>query len=80
MNRLIFLDGKKYDISGSGGNAFAILGTVQSWLRQCGVSRDLIDEFLNEAKSGDYDHLLKTATEATGVEFVNGKEASEWLN
>jgi len=80
MNQLIFLNGRKYDISGPDGNAFAVLGNVASWLRQCGVDRAEIDRWHAEATSGDYEHLLKVCSEATGIKFVMGKENSEWLN
>lgn len=80
MRRLIFLDRKKYDISGPAGNAFCILGACQSWMRQCGVAREDIDEFLQEAQSGDYDHLLQVCHEATGVSFENRLSRGEWLN
>lgn len=80
MKQLIFLDGKKYDISGSDGNAMCVLGTVRSYLKQCNVSQSEISKWSEEAMSDDYDHLLKTCTEATGIEFVNGKPGSEWVN
>lgn len=48
---------------GEDGNAFAIMARVQRALRQHGVSKDEINEYLNESKSGDYDHLLYTATQ-----------------
>ena len=46
---------------GEDGNAFAILGRCQQAARRGGVPRDKIDEFLAEAKEGDYNHLLRTA-------------------
>lgn len=42
------------------GNAFAILGKVAAALRSNKVSQQEIDEFFEEATSGDYDHLLRT--------------------
>jgi hypothetical protein len=48
-------------LSGQDGNAFAILGAVQSGLRRAGVSQGERDEFYAEATDGDYDHLLQTA-------------------
>jgi len=45
---------------GEDGNAFAILGRVQRALRKAGVPDDEIKQFLAEAKSGDYNHLLAT--------------------
>ena len=57
----------KYDVEvqlvGKDGNAFAILGAVQKALRNAGASKADIDMFYNEATSGDYDHLLRTAME-----------------
>ena len=47
-------------LTGEDGNAFAILGWVAAALRRAGHS-DAAIEFLHEAKSGDYDHLLQTA-------------------
>ncbi len=45
---------------GEDGNAFAILGKVQSKLRRAGVDKAEISAFIAEATSGDYDHLLQT--------------------
>lgn len=51
---------------GDEGNAFAILGRVQKALKQAGVDREEVAEYMTEATSGDYDHLL-----ATTMEWVN---------
>ena len=55
----------KYDVqvqlSGTDGNAFAIMATVKNALKKAGVGRDEIDEYINESMSGDFDHLLQTA-------------------
>lgn len=48
-------------LTGTDGNAYAIMGTVQRALRQAGVPKQEIDEYLKESMSGDYDHLLQTA-------------------
>ena len=50
-------------LSGEDGNAFAILGTVSTALRRAGIAKEERDLFFDEATSGDYDHLLKVATE-----------------
>jgi hypothetical protein len=42
------------------GNAFAVLGAVQQALREAGVDREEIAEFIREATTGDYDDLLMT--------------------
>ena len=46
------------DLSCRDGNAFAILGAVQRELRKAGVEEAIIDEYLDEARSGDYNNLL----------------------
>jgi len=48
------------DLIGQDGNAFAVLGRVQRALRDAGVGEDRIAAFVEEATSGDYDHLLGT--------------------
>jgi hypothetical protein len=47
-------------LSGRDGNAFAILGTVGRELRRADVPKAERDQFMSEATSGDYDHLLAT--------------------
>lgn len=48
------------ELVGNDGNAFSILANVRRSLRKAGVPQSEIDEFVNEATSGDYDHLLQT--------------------
>ena len=48
---------------GEDGNAFSILGRVQKAMRRAGVPAGEIDAYLDEATSGDYDHLLATTME-----------------
>jgi hypothetical protein len=48
-------------LTGTDGNAFAILGKVQRALCNEGVPDEEVSEFMAEATSGDYDHLLVTA-------------------
>ena len=45
---------------GTDGNAFAILGQGRQALKQAGVPADEVKAFLDEATSGDYQHLLAT--------------------
>jgi len=40
------------------GNAFAIMGKVKQALKRAGASEELIQQYITEATSGDYDHLL----------------------
>lgn len=41
-------------------NAMVLVGAVSVALRRAGVSTDEVSEFIREATSGDYDHLLQT--------------------
>ena len=50
----------KVQLVGEDGNAFAILGRVQQAMRRAKLTKDQIQEFLDEATSGDYNHLLRT--------------------
>jgi hypothetical protein len=43
---------------GLDGNAFSILGRVKLALRRAGADKEYIDQYLSEATTGDYDHLL----------------------
>lgn len=52
---------------GEDGNAFNILGKVSRALKRAG-HEELAEEFLKEATSGDYNHLLATAMEYVEVE------------
>lgn len=45
---------------GEDGNAYAIIARVSSALRRSGHKKNMIDEFIREATSGDYDNLLRT--------------------
>lgn len=47
-------------LSGEDGNAFFIMGRVGAALRRAGIPKETINEFYDDAKSGDYDHLLQT--------------------
>ena len=46
---------------GADGNAFSIMSIVKKALRKEGVSMAEQTEFMEEAMSGNYDHLLQTA-------------------
>jgi len=47
-------------IIGQDGNAFHVLGKVNRALKRAGLSDEERAEFMAEATSGDYDHLLAT--------------------
>ena len=48
------------------GNAFAVMGAVQTALKRAGQG-DKVEEYLDKAMSGDYNHLL--AVSCDYVEF-----------
>lgn len=50
----------KLNLIGIDGNAFAVMGAFSRRARAEGWSKEEIDAVLDEAKSGDYDHLLAT--------------------
>lgn len=56
------------DMSGPGGNVFAIVSRVQRALQSEGVSTDKQVEFKHDCLSGDYNHVLETVREWVEVE------------
>lgn len=47
-------------LTGEDGNGFAILAAVRKAMRRGGCSKEDWEAFMDEATSGDYDHLLQT--------------------
>lgn len=45
---------------GEDGNAFIILSKVMRAMKRAGIPEEEIEQYHNEATSGDYDHLLAT--------------------
>ena len=66
------------DLQGSQGNAFALMGIADSWLRQM-KRRDEFNAMRTEMMSGDYDNLIRIFEENFGdyVELV-GKPGEEY--
>ncbi len=56
---------------GQDGNAFAIMGRVSAALQRAGHG-DLVDQYVKEATSGDYDNLLRVT-----MEYVEDSSADE---
>lgn len=52
---------------GEDGNAFAIMGKVTKALHMAGADKEYIDKYMTEAKSGDYDNLLRVSMEYVEV-------------
>ncbi len=59
--------GIEVSLVGEDGNAFAILGRVNQALRRGGCGEDFVKAFMDEATSGDYNHLLATVMEVVEV-------------
>jgi menaquinone-dependent protoporphyrinogen IX oxidase len=57
----------KFDVEvqlvGQDGNAYAIMGRVARALREAGATKAEIDEYHEQATSGDYDNLLRVTSE-----------------
>ena len=49
-------------LTGEDGNAFSILGRCTRAMRHAHLTQDQIDNFLKEATSSDYNHLIFTVT------------------
>lgn len=58
----------KVNIIGQNGNAFCILGICQRAMEQANCTQQEIDAFNEEAKSGDYNHLIATVMNYFDVE------------
>jgi len=68
MNSNIKYSNVKVTLVGEDGNAFAILGRCRNAAKKAGIPSEKIADFMSEATSGDYDHLLRTCMEWFDVE------------
>ena len=66
---------KPYDLVGVDGNAFSVMGYVSNAMQRSGFSAKERDEYLADAQSDDYNHLLHVSVEM--VEKVNEKLRQE---
>ena len=55
-------------LSGRDGNAFAIIGRVSQALRRNKIDNTTIEQFQQEATSGDYDNVLQTCMKWVDVQ------------
>lgn len=53
----------KYDLVGVDGNAFAVMAYVLRAMKECGCNKVDQSIYVENAKSGDYDHLLAVSVE-----------------
>lgn len=54
------------DLSGPGGNAFALIGAVKTYGRQLGFDQDTIKSIQEKMMSGDYENLIAVFDENFG--------------
>jgi hypothetical protein len=76
------------ELIGQDGNAFAILARVQRALRSARLPEGEIQEFMAEATSGDYSHLLATVMATVAIadaddedwndEFEDDEDEDDW--
>ena len=50
----------KMELIGMDGNAFSVMGNFSKNAKRQGWTQEEVDSVLNEAMSGDYNHLLAT--------------------
>ena len=50
---------RTYNLNGTEGNSYYLLGLARDWMLQFEWDVQTIESVLNSMKSSDYDHLLK---------------------
>ncbi len=58
----------RVELTGTDGNALAIIGRVSKALYNAGHDREFIDQYREEATAGDYDNLLAVTMDYVEVE------------
>ena len=48
-------------LTGTDGNAFAVMGVVKAAMKEAGWTREEVTEVMNDMMSGDYNHLVAVA-------------------
>lgn len=48
----------KYSLIGIDGNAYSVMGYTKKCMKEVGMSQEEIDDYIKDATSGDYTHLL----------------------
>jgi hypothetical protein len=57
----------KVKLIGQDGNVFFILGSVAKALKKAGADKEYIDQYLNKAMDGDYNHVIGTTMEYVDI-------------
>lgn len=69
-----------YSLVGVDGNAYAVMGYTSRALKKTG-HRDLVDEMMAKAMSGDYNNLLCVCMDYLDIanEGLEEEEDEEWI-
>lgn len=51
--------GIEVPLTGTDGNAFAIMGAVIRAMKEAGVAKEIVEIYKDEAMASDYDNLLR---------------------
>jgi hypothetical protein len=54
-------------LTGEDGNAFSIIAAVRNALKRAGATPEELTQYSQESMSGDYDNLLRVASEWVNV-------------
>jgi len=54
-------------LTGINGNAFSIMGAARKAMQRAKVEKEVIDAYMEEAMSGDYDNLLRVTMDYVEV-------------
>jgi hypothetical protein len=57
----------KVKLIGKDGNAFSIMGEVTKAMKKAGMDKEIINKYMEEAMSGDYNHLLATTAKYVDI-------------
>ena len=68
---------KNYTLEDVDGNAYAIMAYVSMVMRREGKSNEEIDNYFEDAKSGDYHHLIEVSVEM--CKRLNGEDGNTRL-
>ena len=55
-------------LTGTDGNAFAIMGRVQAALRKAGATKEELAQYSMDSMSGDYDNLLRAQAKWVNIQ------------
>jgi hypothetical protein len=69
----------KYDVIAvpMDGNAFSIMASVKAAMLSAGAPRTEVDEYLKDAMSGDYDHLLQASLRMVDLGTGDGEDIED---